>query len=191
MIYWSFEQFNTFNFMTVIARTAGDPLVAAPALREAVRALDPLLPVYDVKPMSARFSESITRARFAAASLGFFAAVALALACVGIYGVMSYVTGQRVQEFGIRMALGAARREVLWLVLRQGARLVGAALAIGIIAAFLVTRLLGGLVVGIGRTDAVTYISTSLLLALTALLACWLPARRAAAIDPIRAMRQD
>ncbi len=191
MLYWNYEQFQSFPFMTVLVRTAGDPLAFTSTLRSAVHAIDPQLPVFDVKTMDARFSDALTRARFGASALASFAVIALLLACVGIYGVMSYITGQRTQEFGVRMAMGATTREVVGLVLGEGARLVALALGIGMAAALLLARLLRTLVFEVGTTDPVTFGIMSALLAVTALAACWLPARRAARVDPVRAMRMD
>jgi predicted permease len=145
VIYLNQEQQQAWNGMTLVVRTAGNPLAIVPQLRSAVRAMDANLPVYGVQTMQSRLGDSLARARFATISLGTFAAMALLLALIGIYGVMSYVTGQRVQEFGVRMAMGADRSDLIRLVLRQGVRLVAGALALGTIAALGLSRVLQGL----------------------------------------------
>jgi putative ABC transport system permease protein len=191
VIYVNHEESQAWNVMTLVVRTGGDPLAIVPALRSAVRVMDANLPVYDVQTMESRLGDGLARARFAAISLGTFAATALLLALVGIYGVMSYVTGQRVQEFGVRMALGADPGDLIRLVLRQGLGLVAAGLALGMVAALALARVLRGLVFEIGTTDPPTFASMAALLAFTALAACWLPARRASRVNPITAMRRE
>jgi putative ABC transport system permease protein len=190
-IYWNSTQFMTFPGMTIVARTQMRPETAAPLLRAVVQGMDPLLPVYGVLAMDDRLADAVARTRFAAVSLGSFAALALLLACIGIYGVMAYVTGQRVQEFGVRIALGADRADVTGLVVRQGLRLVGIALAIGLAGAFAISRVLGNLVFDVGTTDPLTFATMSVMLGLVALAACWIPARRAARVDPLTAMRHE
>jgi predicted permease len=191
VIYVNHEQFQPWSAMTLVVRTAVDPLAIVPDLRTLVWAFDPNLPVYDVETMDRRLGDVLARARFAAISLGTFAAVALALALVGIYGVMSYATAQRVQEFGVRMAMGANGSDLTRLVLRDGARLITVALALGVITALAISRVLQGLVFEIGTTDPPTFVATAALLAFTALIACWLPARRASRVDPLTAMRTE
>ena len=191
MIYWLNDQFLAFNLMTLVVRSAGNAATIANAIRAAVADLDPDLPVYSVRSMEDRLSDAMARTRFAAVSLGAFAALALVLACIGIYGVMSYVTGQRVQEFGVRIALGAGRGDVVRMVVRQGAVLVAVALALGLAGALAVTRLLRNLVFDIGTTDPLTFVAMSLILGSVALGACWVPARRAARVDPVTAMRHE
>lgn len=187
VIYVNHEQFPEWNVMTLVVRTAGDPLAIVPQLRSALRAIDANLPVYGVQTMQSRLGAALARARFAAISLGTFAAIAL----IGIYGVMSYVTGQRVQEFGVRRAMGAGRSDLIELVLRQGVRLVAVAFALGTGAALALSRVLRGLVFEIGTTDPLTFVGMAALLAFTALAACWLPARRASRADPVTAMRTE
>jgi putative ABC transport system permease protein len=191
MIYWLTDQFVAFNQMTLVVRSTTDAGTISSAIRAAVGDLDPDLPVYGIRSMDDRLAAAMARPRFAALSLGVFAALALVLACIGIYGVMSYVTGQRVQEFGLRIALGAGRGDVIGMVVRQGAVLVAVALAVGLVGAIAVTRLLRGLVFDIGTTDPLTYGAMSVVLACVALVACYVPARRAARVDPVTAMRQE
>lgn len=177
--------------LAVVVRTGADPAsLAASIIREA-RAVDPNLPLYDVKPMGQWLSESLARRRFAMLMLGLFAVVAMLLAGVGIYGVMSYTVAQRTREIGIRVALGAQTRDVLKLVVRQGMSLTGIGVGIGLVAAIVATRLMASLLFGVGATDPVTFIAIALLLAVVALLACYLPARRATKVDPMIALRYE
>jgi ABC-type antimicrobial peptide transport system permease subunit len=134
---------------------------------------------------------SLSRSRFTMLVLGVFAALALVLACVGIYGVIAYSVTQRIQEFGIRMALGANRHDVFRLVLGQGTRLTLLGIGLGIVAALIVTRLMATLLYGISATDPLTFAAVALLLALVALAACYIPARRATRVDPIVALRYE
>ena len=139
--------------------------------------------------MPALLSDSVAQPRFRTVLLSLFAALALVLAVIGIYGVMAYGISQRTQEIGIRMALGAQRRNVLGLVLRDGLKLAGFGIVIGLASAFALTRLLTKLLYEIKPTDALTFVGVSLTLLLAALLASWLPARRASRVDPMEALR--
>jgi predicted permease len=175
--------------LSIVARTTADPLSIAAAVTREARALDPNLPLYDVKTMQQWLSESLARRRFAMLTLGLFAGVAMLLAGVGIYGVMSYTVAQRTREMGIRVALGAQTRDVLRLIVRQGMSLTGIGVGLGLVAAVASTRLMAPLVFGVRATDPLTFAVIALLLALVALLACWLPARRATKVDPMIALR--
>jgi putative ABC transport system permease protein len=141
--------------------------------------------------MEQRFSKAIAQPRFRTILIALFAGVALVLACVGIYGVISYSVSQRTHEIGIRMALGAGRRNVLKLVIGQGAWLAIIGVAIGLGGAFALTRLMAGLLFGVTPTDAATFVSVPLVLILVALLACYIPARRATKVDPLVALRYE
>jgi putative ABC transport system permease protein len=175
--------------LSIVARTTADPLSIAAAVTREARALDPNLPLYDVKTMRQWLSESLARRRFAMLMLGLFAGVAMLLAGVGIYGVMSYTVAQRTREMGIRVALGAQTRDVLRLIVRQGMSLTGIGVGLGLVAAVASTRLMVSLLFGVRATDPLTFAVIALLLALVALLACWLPARRATKVDPMIALR--
>jgi predicted permease len=175
--------------INVVARSEGDPASAAAAIRREIRDLDPDLPVYDVRTMADRVSESLARRRFAMLLLSIFAGLASGLAVVGIYGVMAFLVAQGMKEMGIRMALGATPRGIGLLVLRRGLVLAAAGLALGVAGAFVLTRLMRSLLFGVGSADPLTYALVSALVVTTAVAACSLPARRAARLDPMRSLR--
>jgi len=179
------------SFMTLVVRTASDPAGFTPAVRNEVRALDKEQAVFGVATLEELIGVSIALRRFLMLLLLSFAAIALVLAAVGIYGVISSAVTQRTREIGLRMALGAQTRDVLGLVLRQGITLTLIGAAIGLIAALSLTRLIKNLLFGVSSTDPVTFLVIVLLLALVALLACYLPARRATRVDPMVALRCD
>jgi len=180
-----------FNSITVYARTSASPeALEGPICRE-VQAVNPDLPVFGVRSVRSVISDSLASRRFAMQVLGFFAATALLLAAIGIYGVMAYFVSQRVREIGVRMALGAQRGDVLKLVVRQGMSLALMGVVIGLAASLLLMRLIAGLLFGVSSTDPVTLLIFTALLAAVALLANYIPASRAARIDPMVALRQD
>ncbi|MFL5579359.1 MAG: ADOP family duplicated permease [Gemmatimonadaceae bacterium] len=176
---------------TVVVRTSGDPLSLAPALRAAVKELDPRVAISQVQTLEGAVSRSLWRQRLQGNVLAIFAALSLVLACVGLYGVVSYAVAQRTRELGVRMALGATRGSVVRLVLGQSGRLVAAGTALGLVAAWLSARVIASLLYGVERTDPATFALVPLCLALVALAAAALPARRAARVDPIVAMRAE
>jgi ABC-type antimicrobial peptide transport system permease subunit len=175
----------------LVVRTAGDPLALAPSIRRAVLEIDPLQPVFSQQSMEQVLSDSMSDRRLTLLLLGIFAVVALMLASVGIYGVMSYSVEQRTREIGIRMALGAERSAVLRLILGEGTRLAAAGIGVGALAAFALSRAMTGLLYGISATDPMTYLLLALLLASVAMAACILPARRAVNVDPAIALRAE
>jgi putative ABC transport system permease protein len=148
-------------------------------------------PMANVATMEQLVSDSYSRSRFTMIVLAIFAAVALLLAAVGVYGVIAYTVAQRTNEIGIRVAMGAQRRDVLRLILGQGSRLIFVGVALGITAGLLVTRLMSGLLFGISATDPETFAGVALLLSAVALLACYMPARRAMQVDPLVALRYE
>ena len=176
-------------YVCLVARTGADPAALPAALREKVRGIDTGLPLYNIKTMEQYVSGSLARPRFTTLLLGIFAAVAVILAAVGIYGVISYSVAQRTHEIGIRLALGATRRDVLRLILGQCARFSLAGVAIGIAGAVALTRLLGSLLFGVGPLDPPTYAGVSILFISVALVASYMPARRATRVDPAVALR--
>jgi len=171
-------------------RTAGAAVPLA-AIRQRVAALDPNLPITDVVPLSERVTDSIAQRRFATGLLGAFAGIALLLAVLGLYGVMSYLVAQRTREFGIRLALGAQWRDLLRLVLGQGMRLVAFGLVLGLGGALALSRVVEAQLYQVSPQDPLTFAAVALLLAIAAALACWLPARRATKVDPITALRAE
>jgi putative ABC transport system permease protein len=176
---------------SLVVRTTGDPASLIGSLRNEVRGLDPTLPVFDVKTMTEHMRFALFPARVAATVLSAFGLVALSLAAIGIYGVTSYSVSQRTREIGIRMALGAQTRDVLKLIVRNGMTLTAIGVAIGLVGAALVTRLITSLLFGVTPTYAGTFAIVSGLLAVVALFACYLPARRAAKVDPLIALRYE
>ncbi|HEX6535793.1 MAG TPA: ABC transporter permease [Gemmatimonadaceae bacterium] len=177
---------------TLALRTSlPDPMSLAPAVRAVLKELDPDVPAYQVQTLEQAVSRSLWRQRLQGQVLGTFAALALLLAAVGIYGVISYAVAQRTRELGVRMALGATRSQVLGLVLGQGLRLAAAGVAIGIVAALALSRIVASLLYGVSATDLATFAGVPIALALVAMLATLVPARRATRVDPVVAMRTE
>ncbi|MGE0130004.1 MAG: ABC transporter permease [Blastocatellales bacterium] len=190
LVYVPYRQ-DAWRGMTMVVRTAGDPASMANAVRQAFRSVDKETPISNVQTLQKVWRDSTARQRFGVWLLSVFAALALCLAGIGIYGVMSYSVTQRTQEIGVRMALGARGRDVLKMVLRRGLALTLPGIALGLLAAFALTRLMKSLLFGVSATDPLTFAMIALLLAAVALLACWIPARRAAKVDPMIALRYE
>ncbi|MET0626229.1 MAG: ABC transporter permease [Pyrinomonadaceae bacterium] len=189
-VYWPHAEL-VYSNMTFVVRTSGDPAALGTAARAAIQSIDADQPVADLRPMNQFLAESVTRARFAATMLGVFALVAMALAGVGVYGVMSYAVAQRTHEIGVRVALGAQARDVLRLVVGHGMALAGAGLAAGLAGAFALTRLLSSLLFEVSTTDLFTYATLTGFLLVVALVACLIPALRATRVDPMVALRYE
>jgi putative ABC transport system permease protein len=189
-VYLSYRQASPVR-MALAIRGAADPLSLAPALREAVLAVDPAIPVHDVMTMDARRANSIAARRFNLLLLGALAALALALASVGVYGVISYTVAQRTREVGIRMTLGAQSADVLRLLIKQGMTLVILGVTLGLLGSFALTRVMTSLLFDVSASDPLTYAGAALLLSSLALLACYLPARRGTRVDPLVAIRHE
>lgn len=177
--------------VTLVARTEGDPRSMIAPLRKEFQAMDPTLPLYDIKTLTEHMKIPLFPARMAASVLGSFGVLALVLAAIGIYGVMSYVVAGRTREIGLRMALGAQLRHVRQLILGQGMILAGIGLAVGLIIVFILARFLTSMLYGVSPTDPITFIAITFLLAAVALAACYVPARRAARVDPMVALREE
>jgi len=188
-MYFVHSQINSFAPNALVVRTSIDPLSLATSVRNAVWAIDKDQPVSNIRSMEEIVSRAVARQRFSTMLLGIFAALALVLAAVGIYGVMSYSVAQRTREIGIRMALGAQRSDVLKMAVGQGLKLVLIGVAIGLASAFALTRVMASLLFGVSATDPVTFIAISLVLISVAALASFVPALRAARIDPMVALR--
>jgi predicted permease len=187
-----FHHSDTRNYgITLLTRLDVDPSVAAPAIRKALSALDPTQSLYDVRTMDEALADSIAPRRFNLLLLGTFAVVALMLAVLGVYGVVSYAVAERTQEIGIRLALGAERSRVVRMIVRQGMTSVIAGLVAGLIGAWMATRLIATLLYGVEAHDAPTFVTVTLLLAAIALAACAAPALRAAFVDPVVALRAE
>jgi putative ABC transport system permease protein len=190
MAYWPHPEL-TYSSMTFVIRTRGEATNVAAAARNVIHTLDPQQPIGDVTTMQRLLAKSVAGSRFNTVLLAVFALVALALAAVGTYGVMSYAVTQRTHEFGIRMALGAGTRDVLQLVLRRGMTLAIVGVLFGLAGAFALTRLMTSLLFEVKPTDAVTFSAVSLSLIAVALLACYIPARRATKVNPLVALRYE
>jgi putative ABC transport system permease protein len=177
--------------MTLLVRTAGQPSAIVPAIARTVQDIDPAQPVYQVRRLDEWLDESAAQPRFTTRLSGVFALVALLLAAVGVYGVLSYSVAQRTQEIGVRMAIGAERGQILRLVLRGGMAWVLPGIAIGLLGALALSRVLGALLFEVGPRDPITYSAVGVMLALVATLACYIPAARATRIDPVIALRAE
>lgn len=177
--------------VNLVVRAAGDPAQLTSAIRSAVQSLDKDIPIYNVKTMEQRVSESASQPRFRTLLLGLFAALALALASIGIYGVISYSVTQRTHEIGLRVALGAQARDVLKLIITQGMKMALVGVALGLAGAFAVTRVMSSFLFGVSANDPSTFVGVSLLLTTVAFLACYIPARRATRVDPMVALRYE
>lgn len=177
--------------MTIVARTKSDPSAMAGSLRAALTEIDNGLPVSSIKPMTEYLRDSLSRRRFNLVLLSLFSGIALVLAAIGVYGVISYGVTQRTHELGIRMALGAQPRDVLKLVVRQGMLVTLGGVGIGLLGSLALTRLMKGLLFSVSVTDPLTFAAITLLMILIALLACLIPARRATKVDPLVALRYE
>jgi putative ABC transport system permease protein len=180
-----------FSFMTLVVRSAADPTSLGPAIRGEVLGIDKEQPVASIRPLDQLLAASIAQQRFSMLLLGIFASVAMVLAGVGLYGVMSYSVTQRTHEIGIRMALGAAQRDVLKLVVGHGMILTLVGVALGLVSAFALTRLMSTLLFGVSATDPVTFAAIPVAITAVALVACAVPARRAIKVDPMVALRYE
>jgi putative ABC transport system permease protein len=177
--------------MQVVVRTAGDPLTTVATVRREIARIDTEQPVSDVRTMEQRIGRSLDSRRFSMILLGLFAALALALAAIGIYGLIAYAVTERTHEIGVRLALGAQRRDVMSMIVVQGMTMAATGGAVGVVAALAVTRLMSSLLFGISAADPVTFAAIPVLLGVVAFVACYVPARRATRVDPLVALRTE
>src|SRR5262249_24803525 len=189
-IYTPFAQ-TPFLWSNLMIRTAEPPATLIPSVRQAIKAADSTLEPASLRPLAELLSESVAQPRFYTILLGAFAVLALALAAGGIYGVLAYAGTQRTHEIGVRLALGAGRGAVLRMLLRQGMSLTLTGVALGLIGSWAMTRLLTTMLFEVSANDPLTFTGAALLLALVAILACWIPARRATMVDPLIALRSE
>jgi putative ABC transport system permease protein len=177
--------------MFIVARTMNDPRSVVSAARQQVAAIDKDVPLYHVKTLDQYFADSVAQPRLISLLLGSFAALAVLLACLGVYGVVSYAVAQRTQEIGVRMALGAARGDVMRWVLSKGLAPAAIGASAGVAGSLALVHLLATLLFGVKTTDAMTFVAAPLALLCVAALGSYFPARRAASIDPMRALRSE
>jgi len=187
-IYVPYMSYPIFEIALVV-RSKADPLTLAGMIKREVERLGTRRPVHTIRTMDEYVADQLAETRFALVLMGIFASIALALCLIGLYGVIAYSVSRRTHEIGIRLALGAEARAVERLVLAQGIRLVATGIVAGLTGAFALTRALSSLVYGVSVTDPVTFAGIAVLLGAVALLACYLPARRAAKVDPMAALR--
>ncbi|KPJ93436.1 MAG: hypothetical protein AMS18_05750, partial [Gemmatimonas sp. SG8_17] len=190
-LYWEHRQFQPWNQMTIFARSETDPTSLASSIRRMVAEVDPNVPLYNVRTVDSYLGENLAQARLSMSALGLFSLIALLLASVGIYGVISYAVSERTRDIGIRMALGASAKAVTGQVVRSGAKLIGLAVLIGLAASLALSRLLQSMVFEVSTSDPTTIVAVSLILMAVAVAACYLPARRAGKVDVVKALRRE
>ena len=188
--YLSSRQY-AFGIMTYVIRTNGDPRLLGPSAVRVIRGIDPLLPVSSLRSLDEVFAESIARPRMIAAAMGVFAAAALLLAALGVYGIVAYSVSQRAREFGIRVALGAHPGQIIRMVVRQNLGVVAVGLLLGLACAIPAARLLRGLLFQVGPNDPATFAAIGSALAAVAIVASYLPARRGTRIDPVETLKAE
>jgi putative ABC transport system permease protein len=177
--------------MTIAVRTTSDESQVGAMLQRIVVSLNHDVPVSEVRTMNAVLSEAVSTPASTTSLFVTFAALALVLGMVGIYGVLAFLVSKRTREIGIRIALGAQRADVLWLILKEGAKFAAVGITLGLTGAFLVTRWLSSELYGVSATDPITYVAVALVMAIISMLACYIPARRAMSVDPLIALRYE
>jgi predicted permease len=190
-IYLPQRQYGEFKDLTMMVRARGDASLQTTALRRLLRALDRDLPIYDVRTLAQYRDDSMGKERTSSILIGVFGMLAMLLASIGVYAVMAFRVSERTREIGVRIALGALRHQVVALVVRKGLRLTAVGLGIGVVLGLGVSRLLSAVLPTASATDPVPFVAVALLLGGVAALASWLPARRAARVDPMEALRHD
>jgi predicted permease len=189
-VYWNYAQ-RLQDRMALVVKTQGDPAALTRSIAAAIREVDPEQPIYDVRTLDAVIDRSLGQRWFQMMLLGVFAAISLVLASIGTYGVIAFGVGQRLREFGVRIALGAKRGDVTGLVLRRGGTLFAAGAVAGLLLALATVRLLSTLVYGVGTRDTPSFVAATLVLFAVSMVACYVPARRAARVDPSVALRSE
>jgi putative ABC transport system permease protein len=190
-MYWPVAQIRMTPALAIVVRTQGDPGALASSVRAAIAEIDPAQPIYDLQTLDHLVAKSLGQRRFTLTLMLLFGVIALVLSAVGIYGVMAFAVTQRTREIGIRLALGARAIDVLRLIVGSGMYLAVTGVIIGLAGAFAITRLMRGLLFGVSATDVTTFAVVTLGLLLVALLACYVPARRATKVDPLVALRYE
>jgi putative ABC transport system permease protein len=190
-MYWPVAQIRATPSLAIVVRTQSDPDALASPVREAIAQIDPAQPIYDMQSLDQLVAKSLGQRRFTLTLMVLFGVIALVLSAIGIYGVMAFAVTQRTQEIGIRMALGASALDVLKMVVGSGMFLAAIGVAVGLIGAFALTRLMASLLFGVSPTDLVTFGLVTGGLLMVALLACYIPARRATKVDPLVALRYE
>ena len=188
--YVPYEQ-DPIGAMNIVVRSESDPMLLLPAIREQVRALDAELPIYHAQRMEEYVAASVAQRRFTSLLCAVFAGAGLLLAVVGLFGVMSYSVAQRTHEIGVRVAVGAEKRDILRLILTEGMGITVVGLGVGLLGAFGVSSIVKSQLFGVSATDPLTFLGVILALAVVALLACYIPARRATRVDPMVALRYE
>jgi len=190
-MYWPVAQIRSTPSLAIVVRTQGDPAAVASSVRNAIAEIDQAQPIYDMQTLDQLVAKSLSQRRFTLTLMLLFGVIALVLSAIGIYGVMAFAVTQRTQEIGIRMALGASALDVLKMVVGSGMFLALIGVAVGLIGAFALTRLMASLLFGVSPTDFLTFGLVTLGLLIVALLACYIPARRATRVDPLVALRYE
>jgi putative ABC transport system permease protein len=180
-----------YSDMSLVVRGSGNPMGMVPAVTQAVLRLDKNLPLYQVQPLSEVLRDSVSEQRFTMYMLIAFAGLALALSAIGLYGVLAYMVSRRTQEIGVRMALGAQAANVLRMVLREGVLAAAAGLGLGLAGSLILARLMSTLLFGVKADDPITFFAVGLMIAAVAVLASYVPARRASRVDPMAALRYE
>jgi len=188
--YVPYEQ-SAIGAMNIVVRSESDPMLLLPAIREQVRALDAELPIYHAQRMEEYVAASVAQRRFTSLLCSIFAGVGLLLAVVGLFGVISYSVAQRTHEIGVRVAVGAEKRDILRLILTEGMGITVAGIGIGLVGAVAVSSIVKSQLFGVSATDPLTFLGVVAVLGLVALLACYIPARRATRVDPMVALRYE
>src|SRR6185436_12237961 len=190
-MYWPVAQIRATPSLAIVVRTQGDPAGLTSAVRTSIAEIDPGQPIYDMQTLDRLVAKSLGQRRFTLTLMLLFGVIALVLSAVGIYGVMAFAVTQRTQEIGIRMALGARTIDVLRLILGSGMWLAAIGVVVGLAGAFAITRLMTSLLFGVSPTDVITFALVTIGLLMVALLACYIPARRATKVDPLVALRYE